>query len=478
MKQSLRRLTAGAGIVALAVLGAAGSAAAASATEGGGGGYPVVPDQDGTLTLHKHVEDPRSTDGNPAGAPLEGVEFTIQQVGTGTAGDCDAIDLTVPGGWQSVSEAIDGFESSAPDLPAGFCFTGVSDADTTASDGSVTFAGLRGLFLVTETDPGDNMITAPADPFLVTVPQPVEGQNGAADSWDFSVDAYPKNTLTTVNPTKTVGATDELTPDAVVDWTITVPVPQLAFPYSQIEVTDSPAAGHVFNGFTSVTYDGVPLTSPADYTVSGSTIALTPAGLATVGTGGGDLVVKLTTKVDGSHIGELKNEASVKLNGTSTPTDKPQTNWGKLKVLKHQAKNETATLAGAEFAVYEQTGGTCPTPAVGTPVTTGATDANGVFERILWISNTNPGEAVGSKVYCLYETKAPTGYVLDSTPREATISAANEWVHTVKFPNVPVEGPKLPLTGSTGTMAFGLVGLGLIGAAAATLAVRRARAHR
>lgn len=477
-----RRVLAGAGALALALGGVLGAASAANAATAG---YPV-PDEPGTLTLHKHVADSDSTPGDPTGAPLAGVSFSVQEVGTGTT-PCTAIDLTTPAGWASVSTAIDGFNTSTGALPTGFCLIGTATTVVTEEDGSTpVLENLRGLYVVKETDPGPNLIAAPAAPFLVTVPMPVPGGTTTADSWDYSVDAYPKNTLTTITPTKTVGGTTSSVPGAVVDWTISVPVPAAPFPYNNIQVTDTPVTGHTFTAFTSVALNGTPLATPDDYTVSGSTVTLTAAGLAKVnaivsGASGvaATITVDLTTTVTGDEVGELDNDANVTLNGQTTPVDPPSTNWGTLQVLKADATTD-AVLAGAEFEVYaKSTDATCAESIVApaTPVATGTTDASGVWEQVLWISNTQ-ADATGpfTKAYCLVETVAPAGYILDPAPRDVTITTAGTAVTTYQFPNTPVEGPELPLTGSNGAMVMMIGGLGLFAVAGGVVLATRRRA--
>lgn len=477
----LRRLLAGAGALALALGGVVGAASAANAATG----YPV-PDQPGTLTLHKHVKDDTSPNGQPKGAPLAGVTFTVQGVGTTQAGGaCSPIDLATPAGWASVTAAIDGFTTSTPDLPPGYCLIGSPQEVVTGTDGSTpTLSNLKGLFVVKETKPGPNLIAQPAAPFLVTVPMPVAGASGANDSWDYSVDAYPKNVLTTVTPTKTVSGTNKdgsVLPGAIVDWTVSVPVPAAAFPYTQITVTDTPAAGHTFNGFTSLALNGTPLVA-GDYSVSGAIVTLTDAGLAKVNaiTTGAEaqpatLTVALTTKVTGDTLGELDNNASVTLNGNTVPVTPPSTNWGKLTVLKQDAASKAA-LAGAAFSVYAKTGASC-SPVSGTPVANGTTSSSGEFSQVLWISNTNADQTGPfTKAYCLVETAAPAGYILDTTPREVTLSTEGTAVTTYTFPNTKVNGPSLPLTGGDGTVVLAMGGFGLLAAAAGVVLTTRRRA--
>lgn len=481
----MRRLAAGVGAVALTLMSVAVLSTPASAETG----FPV-PSQTGSLTLHKHVKAGDSTP--PQGAPLPGVKFEVQQVGVGASGSCVAIDLTTPSGWASVSSAIEGFVASAPDLPSGFCTVGNPYSVVTGADGQTQpLTGLQGLYRVVETDSTTSVISEEAAPFLVTVPMPVKGDGETADSWNYDVHAYPKNVPATTNPTKTVAESNvggAVVEDSQVPWEIKVPVPVAAFPYNNIVIQDVPSAGHTFVQFTSVTLKGDPLDGPGaatpDYTVSGSTITLTEAGLAKVnalvtGTGAAaaEIKVGLITQVSGDELGVLTNKASVTLNGTTTPTPEPKTVWGKLQVLKHVAGNTGVTLEGAEFDVYV---GECPANGAptGDAVASGKTGSTGVWEQVLWIDNAQADETGPfTKAYCLVETVAPQGYVLDSTPRTITLSSAGTSTTRYEFPNTAVDGPDLPMTGASGTALFTMAGLALVAIAGGGALVRARRNH-
>lgn len=486
-KQRIRRLAAGGGVLVLALAGVLGATSAASAEEG----YGPVPDQNGTLTVHKHVEDEDSTPGHPAGAPMPGVGFNVKRLGQMVGEDCVAVDLTTPEGWAQVSEAMAAMVPETGAVP-GFC-TFSSNDETTGELGTFAINPARGLYVVVETTPGDHLITQKAAPFLVTVPLP----DPETSTWDFGVDVFPKNVLGTFTPTKTAGATNvdgAVVPEALVPWTINTTVPAASFPYNTIKVTDTPAAGHTFEAWTGVTLNGSALNGPdveapavADYTVVDNVLTLTTAGLVKVNaivTGSNPanatLAVSLTTRVTSTAQGSFANDADVTLNGTTVPVTPPQTNWGKLVINKHVAGTQTP-LGGARFAVYQKTseGADCVASDVaGTAVWTTPANPNPSAAQqsvVLWISNTAAGAAIGSKDYCLKETQAPTGYVLDPTPRKVTISSTTA-AFEYNFPNVRVPEPRLPLTGSTGAMVFGLVGFGLIGAAGVLFATRRSRA--
>lgn len=466
----------------------------------------VPPDEEATtsLTLHKHVQDPESEAGQPAGDPLAGVTFSVQEIGVlvGTPGVCTAIDLGTPQGWQQVTAAITDFGDGRLANP--YCDLGTAlTAGPTNSQGEVTLNGVWGLYLVTETDSGPNMISGPAAPFLVTVPYPT-----APNSWDYTVDAYPKNVLTTVTPTKTVAENNTgtpLVPGATVHWTVTVPIPEAAFPYNTITIDDNAGAGMTFAAFGTMELNGTALTEgtagppeTGDYYVSNagvesdsSLLTLTAAGLAKVNAIAADgngattatLVVNLTTTVNiGITPGYFGNMADVTLNGQTTTTPEPKTYWGKLIVNKVVEGETTPSLAGAQFVVYEPNGadGTCAAYVAGTTpiVATGTTDVTGVWSQVLWIANAN-ADVTGplSKDYCLVETVAPANYILDSTPRTITLTWNYDTNHTTSynFPNTPPEGPQLPLTGAGGTMALTLAGLALVGFGSGGILLSRRR---
>lgn len=483
-KERVRRIAVGGGILALALAGIVGTQSAATATD-----YELPPGDTGSLTINKHERAEGSTPGNPAGPGLEGIGFAIQSIGTGSP--CVALDLTTMAGWESASALVDAFTVGDQSLPAGYCLAGSAINVTTGPGGTVTQTGLKGLYWVTETSPGGHMITDPADPFIVAVPMPVPGD---PTSWDFSVEAYPKNETGTFTPSKTVNGENvgnAVTVGAIVPWEISTPIPVASFPYHTIVVTDNVGANHVFDEWGEVSLNGTLLNGPDDpgaddYTIAGNVLTLTAAGLAKVNaivTGAtaapATLVTKLTTEITGNDVvGARPNTATVTLNGQTGTTPTPVSNWGKLVINKHVVGNTQATLEGARFAVYVETAAGCAVDVTGTPVweTPASPDPSDSTQSVLlWISNTMPGDPVGTKDYCLVETKAPTGHILDTTPREVTISSDNDWITTLAFPNTPVDGPELPLTGSTGTMAFALVGFGLIGSAGVLFAVRRAR---
>lgn len=479
-----RRALAAVGAAALALLGAVSVGSAAQAV--------AAPDisnivgTTGSLTIHKHAGDPGSAgDGtvvtSPAsvealGAGLDGVQFSLQRV----TYNGSAIDLTTAAGWDQAQGATSANVSTAPYglVPA------ATPSVTTAGGGVATADDLPfGLYLVVETDPGPNPVVSPAQPFLVSVPYP----EASDSSWLYDVHVYPKNKLNTTVPTKTVADPEGLVLGSTVNWTVTAPVPALGIgdTYRKFVVTDQLDTRLTLSA-VAVALDVEPLTLGTDYTLQpaalpapngpNTVVTLTPAGLEQLA-GKSAVTVELSTQVtalgSGETGGKISNRAVVNVNDSIRETDRPQTNWGPLRIVKTAAQQPNRTLVGAEFTLHETKGG----PEVA-GVGTLTSDANGVVSVAgLWVGN----GATLTKTYWVRETQAPAGYVLpagDAAWTQVTVTAGDAAsVAAVSIQNTQQRGLNLPLTGSTGTTAFmaGGAALMLIAVGSALTAARRKR---
>lgn len=187
-----------------------------------------------------------------------------------------------------------------------------------------------------------------------------------------------------------------------------------------------------------------------------------------------------------------------KFNDTPNPGETtPVTYWGQLQITKVDESDPAKKLEGAGFAVYENatpgSGGApsaCPAVASGSAVATGTSGSDGVVTWTpntpdkssplgLWIGNYDEVQTPEpTKVYCVYETKAPAGYTGIQGPITATIKPGQTLTldeNQFNVPNKQKDGPELPLTGANGTMLMMIGGVALIALAGGVYLVSRRR---
>lgn len=465
MAKFFQRLAAGVGAVALATAGLLGAASPASAEVPDPPSLANIdPTAETSLTIHKFDGNEGTAGDGTAigdtsgfGNALEGVEFTITPV---TQKDGEAIDLTTYEGWELIKGATPA-DITTPPYTLGTATTAV-----TLADGTITKTLPMGLYLVTETDPGNNNITTAVAPFLVTLPYRNQAE------WIYDVNVYPKNVVDSTDITKTVSEPGKVvlpdgafaTDKAMVDWTITVPVP-VAPAYTEFSVSDPLDSRLVYDSI-KVTIGNTVLVEGTDYDVTGNIlVTFTETGRGKL-VGGTPVVLVVTTEVNGTGI--IPNGASAVVNNFKPSVKvEPTTNWADLKVLKTDDGNGKI-LKDAEFEIYKSD----KTTLVGTYTT----DANGEINVTLWVGNNDDI----TETYWLKETKAPAGYVTptgDAAWTEVNLTALTEPVVVTKtIDNTKQKGPNLPLTGGQGTMLFLIAGVAIIGAAGSAIAVRKARA--
>lgn len=469
----LTRLAAGAGVLALAATGllAASGTAHAEVSDN------VDDSMTGSLTVHKHVKDDSSPAGEPKGDPLAGVTFTVCELlyddGTGPA----PIDLTTDAGW----DLIDDLNTNAgdPTAVAGVTVSTTCETPTapgvTDAAGEVVFDDLSvGAYVVNETDPGDNLITEKAAPFVVTIPLPVED-----GTFEYDVDAYPKNVLGEFQVTKTPGVPSSVpwVDGTTQPFTIATTLPATDAGYTSVVFSDSVGAGLEFVSWDSITLDGTAL-EDTDWQVNADgTASLTATGLEKLNASDSrELVATITTKVlaiaEGDN-GVKHNDATVTVNGLPNDGD-TDTYWGKLNLTKASDANVT-DLGGAEFNLYNAgVDGQCNT-SDDTLIGTKTTDAAGKASWQFFIGN----DTVQTMDVCLEETIALPGHVLPADPWSGPHAVDANTASTFDYGpivNHKPEGPTLPDTGAQGTWAMTVGGLLLITGAAVTLVIRRRKA--
>lgn len=489
-----RRIVAALGAAALGVVGLAGVASAADEPLTGAGN--INPDTATSLTINKFdggegkAGDGTKQDTSGFGNPLAGVTFSIQKVETKGG---QAINLDTPEGWDLIKGV------TADQVTEDPYALGTAQSVTTGADGTISAALPHGLYYVTETGHGDHNIVSETAPFLVTLPLPQKDGN-----WLYDVNVYPKNQVLGA-PEKTINKDEDQTGVKVgdtVEYTINQLVPRLneGEEYTQAVIYDILKADELkYAATTSVSLNGTVLVEGTDYTIAadGSSWTLTEDGLKKI-KAGDTLTVVFTAKVlkvtetgvvaNGPGNGEPgKPGYGSTFNGTTTPGGPtPYTYWGQLIVTKVDEGGNN--LADAEFSVFAKTGDSCAADLPsGDPVATGKSDATGVVRWNstptsplgLWIANSNDGPLTNpTRDYCLYETKAPAGYVLDTNAKTVTISAGTVNAFTQKVTNVQQDHPKLPLTGANGQMLALIGGGALVLLAGGTALVARKRSHR
>lgn len=474
------RLALGAAMTALLAVGALSTPALAAP-----GDFPGGADT-GSLTVHKFEEAGNTTPFRPDGvgndtsqlSALENVEFTISSV--------DGLDLTQSGSWDILKRLVFTNSTTATDpaavapQPSTYTLTAVED-QTTDSDGVAVFNNLPvGAYLVEETDAPATVTTRTA-PFFVSVPLPFE------NTWLHNVHVYPKNSVTGVE--KEAGDPDGLGLGSLVPWTINVKVPTLTpgETFTEFDITDdldnrleyAPAASDslTVSGGGAVPTDAYSLTSAGT-----NPVVLTftdPEGLAWLNANQGNTISwTLTTRVISNEgDGSIENDALVNINGDDFETTTPGTsNWGAVQIIKHVEGNESNTLSGAVFEVYEAaTGGTAipvNVDAANPAQTQFTTDSNGVVV----IPGLSVG-ATGSKNYYLQEVVAPGGYALLTDRIEVTVTTSGVATPVeISIANRTDEGnifPNLPLTGGSGAILLTILGAGLLAVAVGAVMIRR-----
>lgn len=450
ISRRLGRLVASASAVALLGVGLLGSAASAEP----GNIDPGV--EDATLTIHKFDGAPGEAgdgteldDTSGLGNGLDGVEFTIYRID---------VDLTTSEGWAT----LEGYYPNNVPVDAREFFSTV----TTGPDGSVTTGLPVGAYYVEETGSGSHLITSAVVPFIVTIPYP-DGNDG----WNYNVHVYPKNMIGETQTAKTADDLEGLaqTGDEVT-WTVSATVPKLEFEYESFVIEDSVGTGLTFKEWGAVSVGDTELVLGTDYTVDGAKIEFTASGLDTLNAAletesPVTVTAELTTIV--TQAGVLENEATITVNGTELPPATGTTNWADIVIEKFSAGTQDM-LQGAEFELYDGKEGTL----IGTFTDNG----DGTYSIRVWVGN---DDVVTRDGLWIKETKAPAGHVASADPwtEVPTVDAQNQEPVTVPIDNHKPTGPDLPLTGAQGTVLLTLIGVGLIGAGAAAVGIRRARAN-
>ena len=473
----------------------------------------------GSITIHKLVKDATNgttagnglEDANASGTPLDGATFTVEKLTN--------VDLTTQAGWEKLA----GFNGNVATAKADGVDTAVEKE--TAGGGLATFDSLPlGAYVVTETETPAGYVGS--KPFIITVPMthPTD-----LNKWVYDVHAYPKNSKAGVE--KTVADADTPAVGSDISYTIKSDVPAAqALDYydvvdqydKRVELPEANIALKLINGKTGE----VALAKGTDYTLVAAdgtdgktkfwTAEFTAAGRQKLLENRKDDNTKVQMDLAGTvkdkveSDGLFKNKAILLPNAPSNgwkpnsgevpPPDYPNSEvvskFGKVKITKVNAKDDTQKLEGAEFEVYKCTPQSTPTKNFDSVDATldkklspagketYATDANGEvtidgLRNNDWENNAAVAEA-DRGWYCLVETKAPEGFELQTRPiafqvLESNSDADNEYTLATTVKDVPKNGGfNLPLTGAAGIGV--LIGAGALlvgGSGAIALANKR-----
>lgn len=483
-----KRALAGLGALTLAAAGLlGGSTPAFAATDFGN----IDTDATGTINIHKHkhqnnTDAVQNPDGSGAPIPSEGiagVEFTAYQL--------TDVDLTTAGGWDDLQKIN---LSTACSIPGQNLGTGKIAADTNAQ-GFTSLSGLEvGAYLVCETDAPKEVVDRSL-PFLVTVPLP--WNNG----WLYEINVYPKNGTTGIS--KSIDPQSDFGLGGKVSFPVTVDVPktqgtELLTKFEISDTLDSRLAADG-TGVSSVKVDNVDVPS-AYYTVSteGQTVKVifNEQGRAWLKTQGEKQVVAVfAATVISVGEGKIDNDATVFINTPNDEneltSDKVNTNWGNLTILKTDNAKEATGLQGAIFEVYAAEkpyeAGTCEgAVATGDPVnvdgetqftsgTDGAINIAGLFVS----DSVNESKNATQRCYVLKEVQAPTGFVtpIDGNEFKAVaVKTGQTTGYDITITNVQQDVPDLPLTGANGQILMIIGGTAVLMVAGGMIIVNRRRA--
>lgn len=485
----IRRLSAGAGVIALSAAAALVAISPAQAVTLPGNIDTAIAR---TLTIHKLAlgsdngqQIGTGQEVTVPGTPLAGATFTAARV--------QGVDLTTPDGWTQVSTLTP--QTAASRVTAAETFTATSGTDGRAVFNNGGTLPL-GLYLVTETQLPAGATNAAA-PFLVTLPFPTGPSGAPANQWVYDVHVYPKNAVTQLTKTRIpapANSVEARNPD-LIRWAINSEIPTLAAgdTLDVFTLVDSLPAELVYlpTGPTGVAPSSVTVTNAAgiaqaftagtDYTLVSDaatgnvTLTFTPAGRTRLAAlPGGDVTLNVLSRaVAIPASGIITNTATGTVNN-SAETITGSTPIGQLTVFAYQTQGATQIpLAGAVYQVFlnQNDANLGQNPVFINGNQNWTTGANGTVA----IPIITPG------VYYVREITPPAGFQLPtpsqvqtqvvSGPSSATAPVQNY----LEFLHIQVPAFLLPLTGGDGALWFSIGGGALLAIAlgAALVAARR-----
>ncbi len=434
----------------------------------------VLPPTEGNVnvTLHKRAFDemPGLTQntGNImadfGGEPLSGVEFTVYDV-------TEEYHRLINNSTQQA--AIDAIVADSTNAVPNYATS--LDSGTTGENGELTFENLPlkaeskdAVYLFLETGTPIE-VREKAAPIVLAMPI------YSGETLNTDIHLYPKNVtkvdskeITSTFEKITIGGVeyDNVNIGDVIDYAITIHVPQDIAYFSDFIVEDIPSAGLelVLNSITLP----AGLNLGQDYTIEGTTAGFeitfdTSQGIQNFA--GSPITINysmtLTGNIDPDDI--FDNKANLTLGENTTLIPGPGVVTGGHQFIKTDAHTQSG-LAGAEFVVknsageyanfeviggeYIFTGTWSPTQTDNTTIVSGA---DGFFNIKGFVDGT----------YTLEETKAPSGYV-KSGDIEFVITHGQYGNTNLRTTVANTPRGLLPATGGSGILIFLAIGIGLM----------------
>lgn len=525
---SIKKMIAGVAAVATAAMGLALAAPAALAAPGDTPSSDWSDTETGTLNIYKREQNGTNNQhrGNghedsaaeSSGKGVPNVAFTLTKVNGPSLDTPSATD------WGKLANlSYDGTHILNGRSDTGWTLSNDRQTKSTDANGDVSFTGLKGLYYVTEDASNNPNVKSTSDPFFVVLPFPDSENTG---KWLYTVDVYPKNDM---NPKKKSSPNSALKAGDPIDWTVDTNIDRTnhegnAITYTQYGISDP------LSKYTSLDTDkdhgvsvyirnsngsrGTELAYGTDYTINYAAtspanadfpntvrVNLTSTGLAALNAGtypGLEFVIHVKTNRDQlvtDKMGHIDNTAIVNNNGTpeSTPTSSKPV-YGGLTFNKVDASDTNKKLSGATFELYRRQGTSCgngPVAGQETMENDGGANNDGTitFSEVLVGTKTitlksdntvarEPADNTVTGNFCLVETKAPSGYILDKTPHAVTLTGGQVSDYNTAhnyITNTKTTGPKLPLTGAAGRLLLILGAIAILAAAAALYAVNKRR---
>ena len=367
------------------------------------------------------------------------------------------------------------------------------------------------VYLVMEKTDGTAGLNGQSDPFLISVPYYDDDENG----WTYDVEVRLKNRMVT-------GPTIEKDVESVGNdhaganlgenqtWIIRTSVPEDLYYTKQIrgDVSGVYAKSYVIRDDldSRLDYKGnlkvavicadaeAAVLSESDYTQSGTAesgkpggtivLALTENGMRhvieTAGSQNAMLQVTFETSINSSAAaGEsIPNSATVEYTNAcgysyepaTVPEDHiPEVHTGGFQIEKVDRDDTSKKLGGAEFHLAasesDARNQVWLKGSDGKEIVL-VTDTSGKASYTGLSYDSGATSSQGGSYYYLVETKAPTGYRLDSTPARITVNAGTlrDSSAVYQIPN-SLEGekkPQMPLTGNGAKVGLWAIGMGFI----------------